>query len=294
MKLKAKKALFLLLDKLPEKWGFIFYHFSQNTFGNQNLNLKIQSNLKSYETLKKILKELGFKLKNKSVLEVGSGWLPLMPYFIKFLGEAREVVSVDLNKHYNAKSIKSLNTFFSRKFDIRVEGNGKFQLPNGISYFPNTDINTLKGVKADFVFSRFVLEHVTPKDLVEMHKKFKVSLPTGSLIVHFISPSDHRAYEDNSLSLQDFLQFSEQEWDEQQTKFDYHNRWRLPQYLELFKNTGLEVIYLDYEIPKRESTAWKKFRGLNIHPDFKVFPEEELMAGNIQVVLKVPMESPTK
>ena len=227
-------------------------------------------------------------LEGKRILEIGSGWVPLMPYYFKFFGGASEILTLDLNKHYKADAIKDLNRQFEKKVRRAIRGVEPYYLPEGITYLPYTNLIDLKEVKSDLIFSRFVLEHVKPIAMKEMHEKLVASLEENCYIVHFISPSDHRAYEDKSLSLQDFLKYSQEEWDRRQTKFDYHNRWRLPQYIDLFEEAGLEVVHLNYDVPKVGSSSHTKFKDLKIHPDYQEYTEEELTAGSIQVVLKVP------
>ncbi len=287
-KLAAKIFLFGTIDKLPLGLGFRIYHFFQDYFGNQNLEEKISSTRNSFLTLERLANEVKVSMKNKVVLEIGSGWLPIMPYFFKYFAGASEVHTYDLNEHYNPQNIKELNVIFSNKFswEIKVENENKYYLPEGIKYYPKTDISKKNNLNADIVFSRFVLEHVTPEDLRQMHENFKSSLKPGSYVIHLISPSDHRAYVDKSLSLQDFLKYSSKEWMKKQTKFDYHNRWRLPQYVNLFKKLGYEVVHLEYDIPEKTSRNYKLFKRLKIHPDFKVYTEQELMAGAINIVLK--------
>ena len=104
-------------------------------------------------------------------------------------------------------------------------------------------------------------------------------------MLHLISPSDHRAYSDSSLSLQDFLKYSEEEWDKVQTKFDYHNRLRLPHYLKILSE-DFEVLYFEHDKIDINSDSYKKFKKLSIHRDFSGFSDQELMAGSINILLK--------
>src|SRR5690606_18600093 len=155
------------------------------------------------------------------------------------------------------------NQRFSEKFEIIVENeeNEKFNLPNGIIYYPKTDLTKVPVKDADLVFSRFVLEHVSPLDIKKMHQKFKKEIQ-GAYIIHLISPSDHRAYIDKGLSNQDFLRYSEREWGKKQTRFDYHNRLRLPHYLEIFKELEYEILLLEFQSPKVGSESFKKFKSV--------------------------------
>ncbi len=288
VKLKAKNALFRILNMLPEKVGDSIYHKVQERFESNNIHYKMKSSQNSYLTFERLIEKVSISIINKNVIEIGSGWLPLMPYFFKYMGKASSVETYDLNKHYNKKKINDLNLEFHKKFKIPVQSaqNEKYNLPEGISYYPRTDLTKVPIKKAELVFSRFVLEHVSPLDIKRMHQKFKKEIP-DAYIIHLISPSDHRAYVDKNLSNQDFLRFNEEEWKKKQTRFDYHNRLRLPQYLEIFKDLGYEILYLEFESANKGSETYKKFKAVPLHIIYQQYCDDELTAGSINVVLRL-------
>ncbi|WP_026935506.1 hypothetical protein [Christiangramia echinicola] len=289
LKSKFKSHLFHALELLSRNQGDNLYHFLQNLFFEKDLDHKISSSFNTYKIVEQVTEKNGIKIQDKVIVEIGSGWLPLMPYFFKYMGKASQVISYDLNKHYQKKNIKKLNQTFSQNFDklIKVSEKSEFPLPEGVAYFPKTDITNHDIFGADIIFSRFVLEHVEPEMIREMHLKFKKDLNPGSYIIHLISPSDHRAYSDKKLSLQDFLRFSKEEWNQVQTRFDYHNRLRLPQYLDIFKDLNYDIVDLTYDKPSVDSENYRKFKKLTLHEDFDGYTDEELMAGSINLVLKV-------
>lgn len=286
---KIKTSVFQFLSFLPNPLGVKLYHKLQYFSENKNLNLKIKSSENTFNSFLAIGKLLKIEPENKSIIEIGSGWLPIIPYLFIFKGKAKQVYTYDLNEHYQENSIVDFNAVFSKEYNLIIDTQkkGKYSLPKELVYFPLQNIITAAIPKAQIVFSRFVLEHVTPEDIAEMHMKFKKSLEKGSYVVHFISPSDHRAYSDPSLSLQDFLKYDAKEWNRIQTKFDYHNRLRLPQYLEIFKSLAYEICYLTYDSLKKESKQYALFKNIAIHPDYTNYSEEELTAGNITIVLKI-------
>lgn len=276
-----------MLEMLPSSIGGSIYHWLQNLKG-PSLEAKVNSSYSTYSQLTQIADKNGFSFTGKKIVEIGSGWLPLLPYFLKYEGGAREVNTYDLNRHYQKNKIFSLNHFFEERFKKKIVCiDHKYGLPEGIFYYPNTNIAGENLGEADIIFSRFVLEHVTPEALLKMHLHFRKQLDPGTHIIHFISPSDHRAYDDNTLSLQDFLRYSEKEWNRIQTRFDYHNRWRLPQYISLFHKLGFEIVHLEYDFPDRTTDTYKKFEAVPLHSDFQHYTEEELIAGSINIVLKV-------
>ncbi len=288
LKLKLKESLFRILDLLPEKHGFYLYHKIQDTVNGENMLQRVKSNQSSYETLRKLLQERGISLEGKNIVEIGSGWAPVMPYFLLYFGKAKSVATFDLNRHFSKKNITRLNEVFASNYGVKVtaDPSNPYYLQSKIKYYPHTNLINANLPEADLIFSRFVLEHVKPEDIALMHQKFKKELKPGSTIVHLISPSDHRAYVDTNLSLQDFLQYSEAEWQKKQTKFDYHNRLRLPQFLAIFKAAGMEISHVEFDQHGPNSPAYKKFKTVQLHENFKVFNDEELIAGSINVVLK--------
>ncbi|MBF4492425.1 class I SAM-dependent methyltransferase [Flavobacterium sp. JLP] len=289
MKHYLKTYIFKTLSILPDSLGSKIYHQLQNVSENKNIEAKLRSTENTLSAFGNIFANLKVDLQNKSAIEIGSGWLPISPYILLYKYKLKEIYSFDINKHYQKINIEKFNSLFSKTYknDIAVSTNNSYSLPENVHYFPSQNIINANIPKVDIVFSRFVLEHVTPEDIFKMHEKFKQSLNKGSYIIHFISPSDHRAFSDQSLSLQEFLKYSSKEWDKIQTRFDYHNRLRLPQYLDIFKSLDLEIVYISHDNPGPNSPQEQKFRNLKLHQDFSKYSEKELTAGSINIVLKI-------
>ena len=289
MKHKTKTLLFKTLELLPENLGNFLYHEIQRMGNSKSLQSKIKSSEVTYNCLIKICKELNITLENKSILEIGSGWFPIMPYFFKYKFNVNKIFTYDINKHYQKKAIQEFNSVFSKEYNytIDVEINNKYNLPSSIDYYPSRNIIKEKLPQADLIFSRYVLSHATIEDVVDMHKKFIETYPKGVYIIHFISPSDLRQHGDKSISLQDFLRDSKEEWDKIHTIYDFHNRLRLPQFIEIFESLGFDICYKSYESTKRNTLNHRLFNELKLHDDYKKYSADELTAGNIILVLKL-------
>ncbi|WP_395043415.1 hypothetical protein [Flavobacterium sp.] len=289
MKHTTKTLIFKSLNLLPNKIGYSLYHKMQHFFDRSSIESKVKKSEITINKIIEICNELKIESANKIIFEFGSGWLPIMPYFFILKCKVKKVFTYDINQHYEKKVIIKFNSIFSKMYDfnIDIDANSDYNLPKSVEYFPLKNIINEDFSKADIVFSRYVLSHVEENDLINMHKKFKSNLKKGSYIIHFISPSDLRQHGDKSISMYDFLKYSKEEWSSIMTKFDYHNRWRLPQYIDLFKSLDFEIVYNSYESVEQGSLNQKLFRELNLHEDFKKYNEEELTAGNIIFVLKV-------
>ena len=278
-----------MLALLPNKVDDFLYHKIQGFFDKSTLDNRLKSVEHTYLRLSNVLIQLNIDVKDKIVFEIGSGWFPSMPYFFKYKLQAKEVLTYDINKHFKKHTVLVLNRIFSIKYNCTIipESDNKFALPYGIEYFPNYNIITQGIPSPDIVFSRYVLSHMSENDVISLHKKMKMELKKGTIVIHFISPSDLRQHGDNTISLQEFLKYSALEWDKIHTKFDYHNRLRLPQFLEIFTTCGLEVVHLEYESTKSGTKLYDLFKKVKLHSDYMRYSDEQLTAGNILVVLKV-------
>jgi len=288
---KIKSLIFKSLDVVPNKIGYGIYHQLQKFLNRNSVQFKTKTNKRSFDEALEILEKANISTKNKTILELGSGWAPIIPYFFTHFAAASNVVTYDINEHYDAKTIAKLNAHFKSEFDIDiVTEKGKYALPKNIKYYPNKNLanpKTLSNDPVDIIFSRFVLEHIPPEELLRIHENFAQIISKNTAVLHMISPSDHRAYNDKSLSYYDFLKYSTEEWKKNHTKFDYHNRLRLPDYLKIFDEAGFKVISLDHDSCDKDSEKYKKFKELTLHKDFENYTEEELLAGSINVLLEL-------
>ncbi|MBN8650223.1 MAG: hypothetical protein J0L67_02285 [Cytophagales bacterium] len=278
MRHTVKTQIFKLLEKLPKPVGNRFYHLLQSIKEKPVLR-EYEFQLQTINRFNTLLQNLNLTFYEKIIIEVGSGWLPILPYELLYQHHSREIWTFDINKHYQKSKINKFNRFYSKEkaFDYFED------LPPAVRYFPNTNILDFDFMSnsADVLISRNVLEHVLPNDIYDIHRQAYSYLRNDSFIIHQISPSDHRSYTDSSLSLWDFLQYSAEEWNQVQTRFDYHNRLRLPQYLQIFESCGFKPMHVTYKSAKPNQKLPPK-----VHSDFQNFSIEELTAGSILIVLK--------
>ncbi|OXB20790.1 hypothetical protein B0A80_17850 [Flavobacterium tructae] len=286
---KLKTILFKTLALLPNKAGDYCYHKIQSFFDKSPLEDRLKSVESTYLRLSKVLKDLNIDAKGQTVFEFGSGWFPGMPYFFKYKFEVKKVYTFDINQHFKKETVLELNGLFSKRYNCEVLANldSKYGLPNDVEYFPKYNVVKNCFPDADIVFSRYVLSHMNENDVDALHEKMAKELKKGTYVIHFISPSDLRQHADSRLSMQDFLKYSKKEWNRIHTKFDYHNRLRLPQFLEIFKKYNFEIMHLDYESLNEGTQKYNLFKEVLLHEDYRKYSHEELTAGNILVVLKV-------
>ena len=287
IKLRLKNTLFSFLEIFPGHIGDFIYHKVQEVFNKKDIDFYLNSTFNTYKTFLDLTNAYDIEITSKNLLEVGSGWHPLMPYWFIYFGKVNKVQTLDINRHYDKRKIEKLNQNFKERYNLNiVEADSRYCLPQEIEYFPDTNILNFDLTNTNIVFTRFALEHIRPEVIEKMHTKFRNELEEGSYIIHFISPSDHRAFVDHNLSLQDFLKYSDEEWEKKCTRFDYHNRLRLPEYLKIFKNCNLKVVGLTYDKYEPNSQAIKRFENIRLDKKYRNYSLEELMAGSINIILK--------
>lgn len=279
---------------LPNRIGNKIYYSiknlsKKNTF--EELDNDVKKKYNTFLELNKILGQLDYSLKGKEIVELGTGWIPILPYYFYYLGRAKKIQTYDINEHISVEKVIEFNAYFEKEFNIetQTDSSKKIPIPKQITYYPNTNFITekIEPNSVDVFFSRYVLPHVLEPTLTEIIKKAHAILKKNGLMIHFLSMSDLRSHGDSSLSMWDFLQYSEEEWKKISTRFDPHNRWRLPRYLELFESIGFETTFLNIgSTLKKENKQYEMFTELNIHNEFKNYSFEDLTAGDIIIILK--------
>jgi len=207
MKHYIKSTIFKTLSLLPNKIGYFLYHKIQSVLGKSNIQTKINSSKISFDCAINILNKTEIQISNKNMIEIGSGWLPIMPYYFKYYGKVNRIDTYDLNKHYQKKEISKLNNYFKKSFSVNISANSKYNLPKFVNYYPKKNLLNIHNIEHNdiqLVFSRNVLEHIAPNDILKIHKNLNKIIPHKYYILHMISPSDHRAYSDKNLSYYDF------------------------------------------------------------------------------------------
>ena len=155
-----------------------------------------------------------------------------------------------------------------------------------VNYFPNTDLTNAKiNSEVDLIFSRHALEHIPPKTIEKIHINITSQI-NNHIVLHYISPSDHRSFFDKNLLRHSFLKYNEIEWKKRHTRFDYHNRMIISEYRNLFLELGYEILY---EEIGDISTTYKDISDLKkikLNERFIDSPIEETAAESYTILLE--------
>jgi len=261
------------------------------------------------EALKE-LQQRGETIKGERVLEVGSGWRINAPIAFALAG-AEAVCTVDLNRYQklelilldiqilcrNYNQVRSLfdGLDFSEERwqslerlsrqttlvheDLESALSLAYLAPQNAARLPNEWAKTFL-----LHYSQNTFEHIPGPELVEILAEARRVLKPGGWAVHLVDHSDHFAHSDHSITRVNFLKYSNCLWNLiAGHPLTYVNRLRAPQYPELFKASGLEVV-ASRVATDPTSLAAIESGGLRLAPEFLSFAPEEA-AGDYSWVI---------
>ena len=203
-----------------------------------------------------LLQSAGVDIRGCRVLEIGSGWHPILA--MTFLAAGAETVTLtDIELLLDSRLVRSAIDFVLARRDVLVDKVGadsfnRLKIDNGNVSTMVRDLGLTYSVpyqtglsldgSADLIVSCSVLEHIAPRMLETMMADFRRILVPGGAMIHFIDCSDHYAMFDKSISRCNFLQYQEWVWrlcciNPQ----SYHNRLRHSDHATMLQRHGFGI-----------------------------------------------------
>ena len=253
------------------------------------------------------IKRSGQDAVGKIFLEVGTGRTVNLPTALWLCGAGR-IVTVDLHPYLSEALVAESNQFvrqhrdevqqlfggwaqtpqFRERFDQLVNFSGDLDQTlkmMNVEYRSPADAARLdfEDGSFDFHISHAVFEHIPAEDILNILKEARRVLVSGGLLIHIIDPSDHFAHDDESITAVNFLQFNENEWHRLAgNQFTFHNRMRAFEYLELFAQAGVHVLWQQQSTDKRALQALTN--GFHLNAQFQHIPLEDLAVTSLNMV----------
>jgi SAM-dependent methyltransferase len=204
--------------------------------------------------------EAGLSLRDQPVLELGTGWYPVVPVALYLCGFS-SVTSVDLVQHMNAEGISAVALRF---IDLEDRDALRPLLPHaeperierlrrlvaGTSRPPvpaDVGLSLLTGDASElpfpdgyagYIVSNSVLEHIYPDVLTPIFVEFRRLLRPDGCMSHAIDLSDHFSHLDAKITPYNFLRFSDSGWRLIDNSIQPQSRLRVDGYRYLFAETG--------------------------------------------------------
>lgn len=229
------------------------------------------------------------------ILEVGTGWQPLIPIVFSLAG-AREVLLTDRNRLCTASSFGSTLRGITANRQMICErlriGGAQFDqalagwkpemgLETGLRHFRlrylapcDCQKLDLPDASLDAVTSRAVLEHIPPPVIENIFAEGFRLLAPGGIANHIVDNSDHWEFRDKSITRVNFLQYSDSlfRWTTL-NGLNYQNRLRHPQYLDMLRRTGHRIEREERAVDQPSLAA---LPSMKLDPQFAKFNPEDL------------------
>jgi len=199
-----------------------------------------------------------------SCLEIGTGWYPIVPVCF-FLAGSDNIYSVDIAFHTNKERIRATlekldHSFHSGQLEayFGVLPERLATLENILGRYDSLSLNeilqnlhftylvedarrlSLPDHSIDLINSNNTFEHIYPDILIPILREFKrVARQVGGVQSHFIDMSDHFAHFDQSISIYNFLQFSDRRWKWIDNSVQPQNRMRIYDYRKIYSDLSI-------------------------------------------------------
>jgi predicted nicotinamide N-methyase len=213
----------------------------------------------------------GTSIRGKTVVEIGTGWMPILPVVFSMAG-AKTVVTLDQTRYSDNRLRRYSDEFARHNLDHALIDTGVdrrlFHNPTAaIEYRAPADFHDLPPRTADIIVSRTVLEHIRPDELLALLFHAREVLRPAGVMAHWIDMSDHRQHFKKKLSRIDFLRYSDAEWERAVKNHKcYQNRMRMSDYAALFREAGWNTSVAKSE---KSGQASSDLRTERLVPDTK-------------------------
>lgn len=210
------------------------------------------------------------KIIPENSLEIGTGWYPIVPISF-FLAGVEKIYSVDISfltskkrlettlrkfVECNSERLASYVNVLPDKFDLIktiLNGYDKYTLNevlqklNIIYLIGDARKLSLPDNSIDLVNSNNTFEHIYPNLLIPILNEFRrVVKKQGGVMSHSIDMSDHFAHFDKTITIYNFLQFSDRQWKWIDNSIQPQSRCRIYDYKQIFFDLKISITEASY------------------------------------------------
>jgi SAM-dependent methyltransferase len=252
------------------------------------------------------LGELRFPLDGVEMLEVGTGWLPVMPLCFALAG-VRRCHTLDLRRHLAEGAARLALRHLRPHLDpiaaavgadaarvrerwarwAALRDDASLLRAAGVEYLAPADASRceLPDASVDLVFSNSVLEHVPAETLDPLMSETRRLLAPGGLALHSVNCGDHYAYFDRRITPIHYLRYSARAWRWWNNDLLFQNRLRPVDFVEAARRAGLDVALVRHR-PRPELLA--RLGELPIAEEFRRYPPEQLCSTSVDFAVRAP------
>ncbi len=224
-------------------------------------------------------------LRDSTCFEFGAGRDLIIPLAFSVHG-AQRFITVDIERLAKLELIRSNAAIISRLSGTShpdIVSFDDLERSWRIDYRAPADARAtgLPAGSIDCAVSVETLEHIPKSAIAAILKELRRIMRPDGLILMQIDYGDHFKGFDPSISSFNFLTYSEEDWLPFQSRFQYVNRLRHSEYLELFGEAGFELLS---EQPDRQPP--ERYILERLAPCFRGFSEEDLFTLEHDVFIR--------
>lgn len=301
---RAKGVLQKVLGHVPG--GEEAHYVLQRRFGGlRGFTREFDIKMDDWRLMAGHLHKAGVPIKGARLFEIGSGWYPTFP-FACYLGGARQIITVDLNRHIKPDLVRECAANLERHTALIAEACGiaedevrqrqqqlveRLQRHDDVAaatdgvvvYDAPADASrtSIPAHELDCVFSNSVLEHVNPEAVDEIFREAMRILAPGGIMFHSVNCGDHYAYVDGNINQLNYLKYSDREWQRWDNAFLYQNRMRAYEFVDRATAVGFDIV-LNTECAREKRLA--ELAAMPVHPQFAHIPPERLCVTSIDFI----------
>lgn len=284
MRWQTKARAFSVLSSIP--WGDDL-HYALQRYVTRRLP-RPEKQVRSIYTLARRLLGVHEKfslrqLQESTCFEFGAGRDLIVPLAFSAHG-ARRFITVDIERLAKLELIRSNAAVISR-----LSGTDHPDMKSledlerywRIDYRAPADARTtdLPAGSIDCAVSVETLEHIPKNDIAAILQELRRIMRPDGVVLMQIDYGDHFKGFDPSISSFNFLTYSDEDWESFQSRFQYVNRLRHSEYLQLFREAGFELLS---DQPDRRPPEQQILERLA--PRFRSFSPEDLFTLGALIV----------
>lgn len=241
-----------------------------------------------------MLEQAGMHPRGNVLLEVGSGWRPIIPLIMRLAGadrvylvDAQRLLDIHLLRGIARELCERADTIAARLGTDAAHVRAALDCPADASlaellehfrlvYLAPADATALAldDGSIDIAISRAVLEHIPPPTLGHIFTELHRVLKADGGMCHIVDNSDHWWHRDARLSRVNFLRYSESRWRWFAINpLDYQNRLRHSDYLRLARQAGFQIAE-DRSVP--DARALAELQHLRVDRTFAAYRPDDL------------------
>lgn len=235
---KLKSKIFRAIDVLNAP-SFLYFLQKNVTKRSRLTTLNVDANWQRHKD--RLIKYATTGL----IFEFGAGKSLAQNLYLSDVVDDQLVVDlnpmIDLNLIETARALLSEKTKLKSKNKILKIDDLKHY---GITYRAPFDaaITNLRKESVDACVSTNTLEHIPKNSIIRIFTELRRILKDDGIVSAKIDYSDHYAHTDPSISLLNYLRYTDSEWKKYNHDCHYQNRLRHYDYKEIFVNCGFEIV----------------------------------------------------